>query len=597
MAEVSLNDTSRRSGQRAAPLRFGPFTLDMARQELRRGAEPVPLRPKTFALLEAFVRRPGQVLSKRELLETIWPDAIVTEDSLSQCIHDLRTALGADGAVLVRTVARRGYRFDAEVVEADVPAGPVLAQQDLQMAGSAAPQSPAGAVRFGSRSPALRRIGALALAVAVLAAAVHVVGSIAGAWRYKPGPGTNTVGSQPSAPRLSIVVLPLEVDPPADGGAWFSAAVSADLTAELGRGSGLVVISRDTAYSYKGKTADPRDVARELNVRYVVKGSIRRVGDDVRLLISLVDGQSGTQQWSDRFNVKRASIATAVDDVVRQVSRQLNVEVYRAEGKRAASLGPEQVQAEDLAMHGWFVWYRGLSRENVLEAWRIFEAAVTRDPRSIRAWAGIALMTGTAITAGWAPDRAAARARQTEALSHLDRLDPNDMLAYMGRIGPFWWSADFEGLLRLSTTIVERFPNNPHGYHHQGSAYLMLGRFDDCGEPLRMAIRLGPRDTYVPYTRATLALCEIFAGRSRSAVEEARLAVQSNTALIATNLILATALAQDGRRDEAQELIAANSAHEGFHTAALRRVLLGKNPALVERREWMIATLQELGAP
>lgn len=598
MAEVFLNGASARSGPPAAALRFGCFTLDIARQELRRGAELVPLRPKTFALLEAFARRPGRVLAKQELLEAIWPDTVVTEDSLTQCIHDLRTVLDAGGAELVRTVPRRGYRFDAEVVAADAPA---LAQQDVRVAEAPRPTWAARAARFGSRLPAPRRTGAMALAGAALVAAIYVLGSIAGAWRqYQPGflaAASDTVEGQPSAPRLSLVVLPLDFETGSDGGPWFSDTLSADLTADLGKVSGLVVISRDTAFSFKGKQFDPRDVARHLNVRYVVRGTVRRLQNQVRLSLTLIDGETGRQRWSEQFEMDRANLQQSLEQATGVVSRALGVEMYRAEGQRAASLRREQVEADDLAMQGWAVWYRGLTRENTLGALRLFETAVARDPDSVRGWGGVALMNGTAVNSGWAANPAAADARQLEALRQLERIDRNDVMTYLARIAPYYKREDFSGLLQYAQELVAQFPNNPHSHNQAAMALMLLGRFDECVEPIRKAIRLGPRDTYLTYWRWALASCHFFAGRYPEAVAEARLSVQANAALAGPQLILAAALARNGQLEEARKVVSENRERPPFKSQTLRLVLRGEEPRLAEGRQRLLSTLHELGVP
>jgi DNA-binding winged helix-turn-helix (wHTH) protein/TolB-like protein len=565
-------------------LRFGPFVLDTRRAELLRDGVTVALRPKPFALLATLTANPNTLLAKEELLEAVWPGVVVTEDSLTQAVHELRAALGDAGPQLVRTVARRGYRFDAEVVDdaltmqagaEPAPAG------DVEAAAAVAPRA----------QPVLRRIAVVAFVGAALAAATWLL--------YEPafltGHGRAIEAQGPKAPRLSIVVLPLEVEAGSEGGAWFSDPLSADLTSELGKVSGAVVISPDTAFTYKGKQLDPREVARQLNVRYVVQGTVRRKENDVRLNLSLIDGESGRQRWAEEFAMDRANLRHSLEQVTSMVSRTLGVEVYRAEGQRAAALKPGQVEADDLAMSGWAVWYRGLSRENTIEALRRFESAVARDPDSLRGWAGLAIANGTAVSSGWAPNPAAASARHGEAIRQLERLDRNDVFTHMARIGAYYLTEDFAGLLQLTQTLVERFPNHPHGHHHQANALMLLGRFDECVEPLRKAARLGPRDTMLPYWRSGLAMCHFFAGRYPEAVGEARLAIQANTALAGPHLILAAALARNGQVEEAQKIVRENAARDRFRIQTLRLVLLGNEPRLAKGRERIIATLKELG--
>jgi adenylate cyclase len=324
---------------------------------------------------------------------------------------------------------------------------------------------------------------------------------------------------------------------------------------------------------------------------------VRRKDNDVRLSLALIDGETGRQRWAEEFAMDRANLRNSLGQVTSMVSRTLGVEVYRAEGQRAAALDSGQIEADDLAMSGWAVWYRGLSRENTIEALRRFESAVARDPDSLRGWAGLAIANGTAVSSGWAVDPAAARTRHGEAIRQLERLDRNDVLTHMARIGAYYLTEDFTGLLQLTQTLVERFPNHPTGHHHQANAFLLLGRFDECADPIRKAARVGPRDTMLPYARSVLAMCHFFAGRYPEAVGEARLAIQANTALAGPQLILAAALAHNGQFEEAQKIVRENAARDRFRTQTLRLVLLGNEPRLVEGRERMLATLKQLGVP
>ena len=169
---------------------------------------------------------------------------------------------------------------------------------------------------------------------------------------------------------------------------WFVDAITADLTASMGRMSGSFVIGPGTALTYKGKEADPRDVARELGVRYVVLGSMRHDSDRIRLNLAMVDGESGVQQWGQQFDIERAELERSIDDIVGQLARTLLVQLFHSVGDRASRLKPTEVAADDLAMRGWSVYMRGLSPDNLREALRLFEAAVAKDPHSVRAWQG-----------------------------------------------------------------------------------------------------------------------------------------------------------------------------------------------------------------
>lgn len=568
MAETSLNAAADPL-QQASRLRFGEFTLDLRRAELLRDGVVVPLRPKPFALLSKFAAQPGRVLSKEELIEAGWPGVVVTEDSLTQCVHELRTALGDAGPVLLRTVPRRGYRFDARV-EPDAPTG------DAAAALTAPPW----------RERLVRWLGA-AVTLALLA------GLALFAVLRPPAPTPAAV----SAPPLSIVVLPLvntggEPD-------WFTDALSNDLTLELGLVPGAFVISRDTAFTFKGRAADPRAAARDLGVRYVVQGTVHRVGDQVRLRLAMVDGESGALQWSQQFDSDRARLAASLDGIAQQVARSLSVQMYRSSGERAFALKPDQVQADDLAMQGWAVYYRGFTPENLREAGRLFEAAVRRDSGSVRGWGGVAVANGVGAAINWVPDRAAAMVRLQQASDRLQALDADSFFALLSKANLANLNGDNEGRLLIAKSMVERFPSQPQSHFNLAQAQTNLGRFDECVEPARRAIRLGPRDVFVGVWNWQIGTCYFMRGDYVQAAHFARAARQAGPSLPLPPLLLAASLARTGNAGEARQIVADYMMRSPGYKASNIELqgMRSRHPSYVEGRNRMIETLHELGMP
>jgi TolB-like protein/DNA-binding winged helix-turn-helix (wHTH) protein len=572
---------------------FGPFVLDTCRMELQRAGVVLPLRPKPFALLCALAGNPGRVLGKESLFAAVWPGVVVSDDSLTQAVREVRAALGDEGATILRTVARHGYRFDAEVVDTEVSLQRAPADANIRHPVPSLPAPPPALSRRW------RRPGVLVLAGLALVAGLVGVGELVGGALERPAPwrGRFADADRDAAPRLSLVVLPLEVEAGSDSFDWFGDPLTMDLTLDLGKVSGLFVISRETAYSYKGRQFDPRVVSRELNVRYVVRGSVARTGNEVRLAVGLIDGASGRLRWAERFVLDRADLAASLRGVADVISRSLGAEIYRAEGQRAATLRPEHVQADDLAMQGWAVWMRGLSPENAVEALRLFDEAVARDPDSLRGWSGVGMVNGQAANLGWLADPAPARARQREALLQMERIDSDDMLTHFARVDPYYRAQDFAGLLQLAQALVHRFPNQPWSHHQHASALMRLGRFDECIAPAEQALRLGPRDTLKPLVRGMATFCHLAAGRAAEAESQARLMVQENPTQTGPQMLLAAALASGGRHDEALAIVHSNQGRVAFAQHALQRLLTGPDPNLAMARERLFATLAGLGVP
>ena len=436
----------------------------------------------------------------------------------------------------------------AEPVQESVPVSPIA-----QEGGSVPDSARWPGMRHSLNSRCARWL-AMAALLAVLAIAGYVVGGVLRWWpwyevTFEAGrpllrPGTADARSR-KAPRLSVVVLPLVSESDQDGD-WFSDNLSADLTTELGRLPGTLVISRDTAYTYQGKAVASQAVSRDLGVRYVVRGSVRRDGNRVRLTLSMVDGQTDVQLWVRQFEMDRADLRPALAEVAQSVARSLDVQWRRFEQGTAAALTPQEIHADDLAMQGWAIFYRGLTRENLLAAGQLFDAAVARDPQSVRGWGGVAVANHGGGTSGWLPDRDAAIQRFQLALRQLQALDEEDPSTFLGRVGAAALSGDYDGQLVAATALVERFPNNPHGHFYRGQALLSLGHLAECTEPAEQAIRLSPRDPGLGTWNLQIATCHFMRGEYGPAAVHARRAVQANPNPPARTLLLAAALARDG---------------------------------------------------
>jgi adenylate cyclase len=556
----------------ASRLRLGRCTLDLTAGELRDAdGELAGLRKQALDLLLVLARRAGEVVGKDELMAAVWPQVVVGEGSLTQAIADIRRVLGDDEHRLVRNVARRGYML--------VPAAP-----------------PPSAAAPATAGPPLRRPWRAAL-VGAAVALVAVLGWFASrdatpAWQ---SPADLARAPLPrETPPLSIIVLPLVIEGGTPDAEWLADALHGDLVTTVARQHNSLVIARDTAATYKGKPIDPRQVAREMGVRHVVRGSLRQEGTSVHLNLALVDGESGVQRWAETFATDRAQLAQAVGDFAVAIERTLTPALYRTTVERRAALSPTEVTADDLAMQGVAMWYRGVSRENVLAARALFERALERDPNSARAWAGIQYTTINQLLNGWAEDRAATARRHDDAVVHLERVDPEGTYAYSGKTAKLFLQRDFPALLRVTAEWVDRY-RLPTAYGGHGVALIFNGRFDDAVPVLERALRMGPRDPFRAEWKYRLALAHFGAGRYELAREWSQSAADTNARLIWPP-IHAAALLRLGQREAAQQAFDEHMRrHPGFVAAHIRNRMPSELPAYVEMRTRLVTSLTELG--
>ena len=559
----------------ATRLQLNGFVLDLANGELRtENQELSELRKQALSVLLVLGSRVGHVVAKDELMRRVWPNVVVEDGSLVQAIAEIRRVLGDSEHRLVRTAARRGYMLVADAAADPLPA----------VSATKAPSRPAP----WSWIPLV----VVLVLVAAVAAGIALIKPNAASTPVRPPPLPSEV------PTRSLVVLPLESEGVWREENWFADAVTADLTSTLGRWPSVFVIGRDTARTYKGKTVDPRDVARELGVRYVIRGAVRRDGERVRLDLAMVDGESGAQHWTEQIDVERAQLAQSIDDIKGGIAKALLIEVGRAVGERVAKMEPKQIEADDLAMHGFAIFLRGVSQENFLEARQLFEQSLAKDPNSIRGLAGVSMSNSFGVIMQWMPDRAASVQRAEETLARLVSIDPNGHLTLMSLASLANMRGDWEGVSLVAGTLLEQYPNDPTSHHHRCSSLLRLGSFEESISSCQRAIKISPRDSRVAVWHGLIGMDHFMLGQYAQAADYSRRTVTANPKLTGYWPLLATSLARDGRREEGagvlKDFIERNP---GFETSRIPAMWYGKHPSFVEGRDRMIVTLREMGVP
>lgn len=564
--------------QASSRLALGSHVLDLAAGELLQAdGERAPLRRQALEVLLVLGRRTGQVVTRDELDRLVWPGLVVGEGSLIQAIADIRRVLQDFDHRLVRTVARRGYLLAAQPAPAlqSGPEGPAVAAATARTA-----VVPAVRAGFSMRMAVLAGVAALLVAAALYLA---LGWQRAAAPARAPGP-------------FSIVVLPLASDGAADEGRWFADMLHADLVSHLGQLSGVMVISRETAARFSGPV-DARAVARELQVRYVLTGAVSRQAPQIRLRLAMTDADTGTQAWAQQFDVPRAGLQQALEDVSQQLARTLQVQMYRASSAKALALAPERLQADDIAMQGWGFYFRGASPENYKLALERFEAALVKDPDSIRAWGGVEAVMGMGGLLNWVPrDRALARLQQ--AVQRLQALDEDDFYTHLGKMFVASLQNDWDALLHAATAAATRFPSHPAPHAHQAGALAALGRFQECIDASGRAMRRGPRDYAVGAFYMYQGTCHFMLGQYREAIAAARAGHQANPLLPSPPVLLIASLVQLGELDEARtraaEYLQRNPKYRAGDVALFLR---GRHPSYLAGRDRAIESLRAAGMP
>jgi class 3 adenylate cyclase/Flp pilus assembly protein TadD len=396
---------------------------------------------------------------------------------------------------------------------------------------------------------ARRRRIVYAVVVALVAIAVAAV------WWSSPRvvPGRGAGGTE--APRLSIVVLPftnLSGDPSQD---YFADGITEDLTTDLSRLAGSLVISRNTAFTFKGRVVDARQIGRELGVRYVLEGSVRRMGRTVRINAQLVDAGTGGQLWAEQIDADQGALATSADNfgVASRLARALSVELVNVEGRRAPRANPDAV---DLAMRGWSLLHAGPNREDVQSAVTLFEAALRIDPDNVQANVGLAQALIHIFRSRWEPDRARVLARADEAATRATAVAPDHAQAQSVK-------AEILGLQRRSDEALATYDraialdrNLTTAHVGRARHLIVAGRAADAVASVERAIRLSPRDPDLYLWYYVVCHAHTHLGRDALTIEWCLKSVATGKVFWHVWVDLASAYAWRGQTAEAAAAVA-----------------------------------------
>jgi TolB-like protein/DNA-binding winged helix-turn-helix (wHTH) protein/Tfp pilus assembly protein PilF len=496
--------------------RFGPYRLDPTDRLLYRDTDAVPLPPKVFDTLLIFVTSSGRVLSKEALLKQLWPDTFVEEGTLTQYISLLRKALGENGQ-WIENLPKRGYRFTASVeecVDSPTPEG--------------SPATSAGAVP--QRPARLRWLVAVGC-LAVLAIALAAI------WRNYSN----------HKPMRAIAVLPfVNLSGNADL-EYISDGLTDELTNSLMRLRGLDVAARTSAFQFRGRNEDVREIGRKLNVSGVLEGSLRIEQNRIRVTAQLVDTRTGYQVWSDTFEGPRDDLLQIQQRITSAAAGALKREVHLPESPAGREVFLSYLEGRYFLAKGRPATFS--------KAAELFKGVIAREPNYARAHAGLAdTYYRWALWENFPPREAFAIARQ--AAEQALALDNTLSEAHASRANvAFQYEWNFAAAEREFRKSIELDPRRADTWHWFSHLLMAMGRVAESIDASKTAIELEPFD--LP-SQNHLGWCYYFAGDYDRAIEQHRRVLEMDPAHGQTRLLLGRALLQKSMHREGIEELRRN---------------------------------------
>lgn len=490
--------------------RFAEFEIDLSQQELRRLGEAVHIEPQVFDLIVHLVRNHERIVSKDELIETIWNGRIISEAALSSRINGARRALGDNGndQVFIRTLHKRGFRFVGDVQTVS------------------ALETDAEAVRLVPDDGAAS--GDVPVAVSVSTEVRRLADVV-----------SESVKAE-SVTRSSIAVMPfgnMSDDPEND---YFSYGLTEDIIRLLARNRWLSVISRHSTVAFQGRAVDAREVGEALGVRYVVVGSVRKNRDVVRITAELVRAADGRQLWADNYDLQLEHIFDIQEEMARQIAATIEPELSKVEQQLAARKAPESLDAWDCYQRGlWHLWRFTTPDFDSAESY--FQRAVAADPNFARGHGALSYVNLQRAFVDEPKDRVArleTALRQGRDAVALDDLDCFCHCA-LGRVLCVTHQND-EALATLDVSL-ELNPSFAQAYFAQGFNMLWYGREIEAETLLDRATMLSPRDSHLwsfhhvrSWTHFSLGEYDIAAEFARRATRQPNVTYQAFASLAAS---------------------------------------------------------------
>jgi TolB-like protein len=508
---------------------FEDHVLDIDRRELRRGAHQVPVGPQVFDLLVYLVQNRERVVTKDDLLDAVWSGRFVSESNLTTRINAARKAIGDSGEEqrLIRTVSRKGFRF-------------------------------VGAVRTAAEN----------------------------ATTEVPASTATTRIPLPLPDKPSIAVLPFDNISGDREQEYFADGMVEEIITALSRFRQLFVIARNSTFTYKGQAVDVKQVGRELGVRYVLEGSVRKSNDQVRIAAQLIDATTATHLWADRFDRAIENIFDLQDRLTASVVGAVAPQLQQAEIDRVKRKPTENLDAYDYFFRGMASLYQW-TLEGTNEALRLFRRAVELDPDFASAYGMAAFCYVWRKVNGWIINYAQEIGEAGRLARRAVDLGQDDAvaLAFGGHtlarlVGDVEGGADFiDRALTLNPNLVA-------AWHYSGWTRVWLGEPDIAIEHCAIATRLSPLDPFIHHRQGTTALAHLCAGRYDEACMWSEKSLQGGPNYAPGYRIAAASNALVGRIEKAQKIAARiRQLDPGFRVSSVKDYVPFRRPEDLARYE------------
>lgn len=477
--------------------RFDGYVLDTVRRELLRETILIPLQPQVFDLLVFLVENRDRVVTKEDLIASVWHGRIVSESTLTSRINAARNAIGDSGQkqCLIRTVRRKGFRFVGDIAK-------------------------------GEDQPQARHGQSARLATV-------------------PGQGE----------RPSIAVLPFDDLSDDPGQDHFPDGISEDIITALSRLRWFFVVARNSSFIYKGRAVHLDKIAEELGVDYVVEGSVRKVGNRVRITAQLNDVSTGSHIWADHFDREIDDVFQIQDEITESVIAAIEPQLYRIESVRAREKPTESLDAWELVMRALSHYWR-VTRHDNEQAQNLLEQAIRIDPEYGQALGVLANSHMFGAHMGWEDLEAATPVAEPSAMRAIG-YDNEDAWAHTALGHVYLLTRRFDESLAEYRQALYRNPNFALAQAYYGLCLSYSGQWREAEYEVQRAIRLSPHDPFAAYYYGIASYAQFVGENYEKAIALAQEALRRRGDFVGAHRVLTASAGMIGDKDRASDALAA----------------------------------------
>jgi TolB-like protein/cytochrome c-type biogenesis protein CcmH/NrfG len=478
---------------------FSNHLLDTDLRELSRGGERVAVEPQVFDLLIYLIENRDRVVTKDDLIARIWDGRIVSESTLTSRINAARKAVGDSGRDqgVIRTIARKGFRFVGEV---RVQRGGTEPRDHL-------PQPP-------------------------------------------DQPGEPSPYQMPTLDRTAIAVLPFTNMSGEHEQDYFSEGISEDIITALSKLRWFYVIARNSSFIYRGNAVHLKQIGEELGVGYVVEGSVRKDGDQVRITAQLNDVVTGSHIWAERYDRNLADVFAVQDEITQSVVAAIEPQLYAAENFRAQRKAPDNLDAWDLVMRALSHYWR-VTRQDNLAAQAFLEKAISFDPGYGQALGLLAASHTFGAHMGWESMEKAVPIAERAALAAIHS-DSEDPWAHYALGSVYLFNRRFDDSIAEFELALRLNPNFSPARGYYGVALAYCGRWEEGDRAARHALRLSPRDPFAAIYCGVAAYSQYVGRNYEEAIRLSREALRQRSDFVGAHRVLTAAAGIAGLDDVAK---------------------------------------------